>query len=180
MVYECDRRSVYACTVPVSLFDSATMMRFWYGNLIHSRPLLLNSKQEVVVEYEGICGHVDEYQTQSGVMLEKKSTASFPDAPHKHHIVQAEYYYALLHQLGFRVKDVFIVYFYKDLAPTLPIVFKIDTRGASFILDEMRKKRDIIKMSQKECILPQPMYGHECGNCPYPSLCFGNLQGVRE
>jgi len=180
ITHACHRRNCYACTVPVTFFNVGTTMNFWYGNLVHSRPLLCDSTQEMIVEFEGVCGHVDEFCSKTGVMLEKKTTSTYPSSVYPSHKLQAEYYYALLKQLGFRDVSPYVVYFLKSMDPILPQIYSVDTRGVSYIINEIRAKRDIVLFFREQKKLPPPLYGDECGTCPYPSLCFGNLTSVRE
>lgn len=180
ITHKCHRRNCYSCTVPVHFFDVKTTMLFWYGNLVHARPLLKDSTQEMVIEFEGVCGHIDEYCNKTGVMLEKKTTSTYPSSVYPSHNLQAEYYFSILKQLGFKAKHPYVVYFLKSMDPILPQVYDVQTRGTSFVIDEIRTKRDIVKCFKEQKILPPPLYGDECGYCPYPSLCFGDLTGVRD
>jgi CRISPR/Cas system-associated exonuclease Cas4 (RecB family) len=136
--------------------------------------------QEMVIEFEGMCGHIDEYSNKLGVMLEKKSTSTYPSSIYPSHNIQAEYYFSVLKQLKFGAKYPYVVYFLKSMDPILPLLYDVNARGTSFVIDEMRAKRDIVLFFKKNGVLPPPLYSDECGDCPYPSLCFGNLPGVRE
>lgn len=172
IIFECERNAYYSCTIPFSFHNLQATMNFWHGRLLHSRPILNNCKQELAVEWENIIGHIDEYA--DGILLEKKSASHIPDKPYAIHVRQAEYYKVLLERSDYKVTNVYMIYFLKDMSPQLPTVLPVDTRGTALVAEEMLRKKNIVLTALKNGFLPSPKFGADCNYCQYPSLCFGD------
>ena len=171
---DCLRKTFYDMTIGRPMYDLRTMMNFWYGRLIHARPIL--GEHELLLEYKGIIGHIDEFGDR--VLLEKKSTSTVPTSPYSYHVKQVEYYKVLLVNTNHPVDATFVVYFLKDFNTGLPAVLEAKCRDVSIIENEMLERKEAILKCMSDKTLPKASIGWACSYCDFCSSCFRDMLDV--
>jgi CRISPR/Cas system-associated exonuclease Cas4 (RecB family) len=145
------------------------------GTLVHGIPMY--SKHELHETWQGIRLDVDEYDPETGIMVEKK-TAKEPNKymPYESHRTQLEHGRAMLQDLGYSINSAWILYIFKD--GSMAQVYNIpETRSKDEVLNEIRERKKILEEYIEKKELPPRMLGYQCGYCEFGSLCFQNKTG---
>jgi len=173
LVYDCLRRAYYSRKIAPT-FDLKTVVTFFIGNAIHTYKLA--GKNEMSISWNNIRGRVDDYDPETGVLFEKKTTYSGVRSVLPHHLTQVEYYKVLLEKNGYKVSNGYVVYV--NVVDRRVMVFPVVFRPSEEIEAEMLKKKETLIKSLKENKPPKRYLGWLCEYCPFAGICFskGNLK----
>ena len=169
LVYDCLRRAYYTRTLG-EFYDLHTLILFWTGRKLHETQIL--KEHELVLEWEGIVGIVDEYE--NGTLLEKKTCVSLPRTPNDHHVKQVEYYKVLLEKHGKPVNEAYLLYI--DINNKEIRTFKVNMRPSNIIEKEMLERKEKLEKALKEGKPPERKVGWLCNYCNFASICFGGMK----
>ena len=166
---ECLRRSYYNRKFG-QVYESDSALRMFIGKAFHEVPIY--GQHELKLEWEGITGVIDEYDPQTGVLLEKKTTrGGLPKQPHSHHVRQVEAYAVLLTKNGYPFTDAYIVYF--DVGEGSLRVFPVEfTRPIDLIALELEERKRVYEKALREETPPPREPGWICDYCPWVRQCY--------
>ena len=170
LIYPCLRKAYYTKTIG-SFFDKNTAITFWVGKQIHNSRLL--SDNELEVEHEGILGIVDDYDKKTGILIDKKTCDMFPGkyGVNDHYKKQLEYYYWLLTQNKYPVKQLYLL-FIKVSKPKGIKAVEILPRTLHTINKEILEKKEVLEKALKEKIPPPRKPSWLCGYCGFANICY--------
>jgi CRISPR/Cas system-associated exonuclease Cas4 (RecB family) len=166
LAYDCLRHSYYEMVYDKP-YSYQTAFRLWLGRSLHKTAL--TKGHETPVDYAGIRGTVDEYDEETGTLIEKKFvTTKLQDIPHNY-INQIRYYGALLEKHGKKVNKMFLLVVNVTGEVT---VYEVPKDESSF--DELLRKANELKKALDTNTLPKRNIGVECTYCDFFSYCFSD------
>ena len=170
LVPECDRSVVLSKLFPRGA-NIQGMLYMEDGRSKHA--VVLGDKHEFRIEWKGIRGSIDDFDSVRGIIVEKKTTYTFKGIPRKNHITQLSYYAAMLQDLGYEVRKGVLLYI-KRTMDELPVEFDYDLTNfdGENIRKEMLKKANDLRQKIKDRVLPKRKISYYCSYCPFSDLCF--------
>ena len=183
--FPCLRRAVLDLLLPRREITPEGLIRTWIGRKLHETSIL-GKENEIELQWEGVFGRVDEYDPETGILLEKKTTRSPPSEPREHHVTQVEYYKVLLENNGKPVSSAYIIYI--DVGSAQVKVFPVELRPFEEVREEMLRKKEKVLECVKMKILPPREVGFwdmkskrtYCSYCSYFSACFASEMMLAE
>jgi len=172
LVAECERSVVLRKLFPRGI-NINTLLYIEDGRSKHTIVLGDPEFHEYKIEYMGIRGTIDDYDSKTGTIFEKKTTMRLPKSPRPEHELQLKYYGAMMKELGFKVNTGIIIYILRTM-DDLPIEFQYDFSNldAKAILNSMLLRANNLKEMIKKRELPKRNISWYCWYCPVSDICF--------
>jgi len=133
---------------------------------------ILGKEMEKPLEWSGIKGVIDEYDPETGIVLEKKFVSRTPREPYEHHINQVKLYKLLLAKTGLPYSYFILWYFAFDNMEDPVKIFIVPTPPVDAIEREALLKREAMVFALKSGKIPQRKLSWYCKYCPFAKLCF--------
>ena len=170
LIPECERAVVLGKLFP-RLPNIQSLLYMEDGRSKHS--IALGDKHEFRVEWNGIRASIDDYDSVRGIIIEKKTTYTYKGIPRRNHILQLQYYAAILQDLGYEVRKGVLLYI-KRTMDEMPVEFDYDLSNfdGELIRREMLKKANDLRQKLKDRVLPKRNISYYCQFCRYSDLCF--------
>jgi len=124
------------------------------------------------LSWEGIVGIIDEYDPETGTLIEKKTARELPRSPYPHHVRQVEGYAVLLVKNQLPFTQAYILYI--DVSSARHALLEVDmTRPVDMIAEELLARKKVLSAAIQEKIPPSPEPGWMCQYCEYIRMCMG-------
>jgi len=147
------------------------MLNFWRGRKLHETRILEKHELELTYKFPNgteITATIDEYDPDTGLLLDKKTCAEIPKEVPKDVVRQLEYYAFVLKRSGFNVDLIQVLYC--DILKNRTQVFEIEPRLMPEIEKEMCDK--VSALLNEERIPARNTDDPYCLYCPYGLQCF--------
>ena len=159
------------------------LLRMLQGTMLHAMPLL--KYHELELEFEGVKTRIDEYDDESGVLIEKKFVTFIPRTQdelmryYSHYVKQVEYETLILTANDKPVNRAFLLFVCRGEpdAGRPPIsVFEVSVNVDSVLDRFIAESRELEQMLKKSEPPPIPdnysPFEYPCTYCKYVARCF--------
>lgn len=167
--------------------DIESRIRMWEGAQLHIMPL--TECHELKLSFEGVLTSIDEYDPESGILIEKKFVGFIPvnenelNKYYSHYIKQVEYEALFLEKNGKPVNKAFILFVCRgepDQNRPMVNVFEIPIRDLKAIEARFREEVTILELilsSENPPDIPEQFapFDYPCSYCKYRARCWSLL-----
>jgi len=184
LTVECPRKLWFIKKDKLPLHDETFegLLRMWQGKMLHKMPL--TAMHELKLEYQGVKTSIDEYDSKTGTLIEKKFVEFVPKTPrdleryYNHYVTQVLLEALFLTENSYVVNKAFLLFVKRGKPDDKPAInafeVKVDLAKARRIFEEnVTKAREILAMDE-----PPEIPGHytpfdyPCSYCSYRARCY--------
>lgn len=171
LVSECPRAVFFSRVFGNYFVRMRNIIALLLGKKLHEVSIL-GKEMEMKLEWEGIVGVIDEYDPDTGLVLEKKFVSRTPKEPYEHHVKQLTYYKLLLAKNNLPYSFFVLWYFAFDNFEDPVKIFVIPTPPVDSIEREAVLKKEALTFALRSGKIPTRKMSWYCRYCPFAKLCF--------
>jgi len=150
----------------------------WQGKKLHD--IRLGDMHEFEVRYDDVIGRIDDYNSELGILIDKKFVSYLPrddkDVEHyySHYITQLKLYYYMMIMTGYYVKEACLLFVnVNEKQPFREYIFTPSFDESEKLFKSLKEK-DIKILNDKIPEIPSSFspYDYPCSYCQYRPKCY--------